>query len=100
MGREQFVKALRTEGIPAGVTYHPLNKGAYLEDALNSRGYHRVFSKQRLDRYREQNHLPHNDELCATGLSMGQYVLNRTQQDVNDILEAFHKVSKNVATLA
>lgn len=99
VSREQFANALRAEGIPVGVTYHPLNKEAYLEDALNSRGYRRVFSKKRLDRYREQNRLPHNDELCATELGMDQHVLIGTLQDVDDILEAFHKVSKRAATL-
>jgi len=100
ISREQFAKALQAEGIPVGVTYHPLNKDPFIEDALNSRGYRRVFSKQRLDRYREQNHLPHNDELCATELGMDQHVLIGPQQDVDDIIEAFHKVSKNAAALA
>lgn len=99
LSREQFVKAMRAEGIPVGIVYYPLNKDPFIEDALNSRGYRRVFSKQRLDRYREQNRLPRNDELCATSLVMGQEVLIGTQQDVNDVLEAFHKVSKNAAAL-
>jgi perosamine synthetase len=100
VSREQFAKALQAEGIPVGPTYYPLNKEAFIEEALNSRGYRRVFSKQRLDRYREQNHLPRNDELCATELGMDQHVLMGTQQDVDDILEACHKVSKNAAALA
>lgn len=43
---DAFAKVLRAEGIAAGLTYRPLSKDGYLEDALNSCGCRRVFSKQ------------------------------------------------------
>ena len=65
-----------------------------MESSLNSRQFRAVFSKERLDRYREQNHCPNNDKLCGTCLSMQHEVLIGSQSDVDDVLEACAKVQK------
>jgi dTDP-4-amino-4,6-dideoxygalactose transaminase len=95
----RFVEAINAEGIPVGPVYPPMNKEPYVEDNLKSRGFRTVFSAERLDRYRKQNHCPHNDELCATSLCIFQNTLLGTKSDVDDIVEAFHKVHKNAASL-
>jgi dTDP-4-amino-4,6-dideoxygalactose transaminase len=100
LGRQQVIGALNAEGIPVGDTYPPLNREPFIEHALNSRGFRAIYSQQRLDRYRKQNHCPHNDELCATGFSIDQHVLIGSQEDVSDIVEGLCKVQKNAATLA
>jgi hypothetical protein len=77
----------------------PLNKMPYLEHNLNSRGFQRVFSQERLEQYRCQIHLPNNDELCNTGLWLGQQMLIGEKSDVDDILEAIEKIQKNASML-
>lgn len=96
--RAKFIKAMHAEGIPIGGIYPPLNKEPFLEASLNSRHYQGSFSKERLDRYREQNRCPNNDKLCATCLSISHEVLIGTQSDVDDVLEACAKVQKYSAT--
>jgi dTDP-4-amino-4,6-dideoxygalactose transaminase len=101
VSRDKVVEALNAEGIPVEGAYGPaLNREASLEQTLNSRGYQRIYSKERLARYREQNHLPHNDQLTATAIEFEHNLLMGTRQDTNDIVEAFSKVQKNAAALA
>ncbi len=76
-------------------TFSPL-----IETCLNSRGFRRVFSPERLERYRAENHCPTNDKLCATALNLGQEVLIGEKSDVSDVLEAAAKVQKYAATAA
>ena len=73
--REKFLKALSAEGIPCSGGYGTQNKDGLIEDALNSRGFQRLFSKERLRRYREENHLPDNDQLCSEAVWFSQSML-------------------------
>jgi dTDP-4-amino-4,6-dideoxygalactose transaminase len=98
--REKVVKALSAEGIPAEAGYAPLNKEPFLERSLNSRGFRAVFSPERLDQYRRENHLPKNDQLCVTAFLLEQNMLLGEKGDVDDVLEAFDKVQKNASVLA
>lgn len=97
--REKVVAALKAEGIMAAAGYNPLNKEPFLERSLDSRGFRAVFSQERLDKYRRENHLPQNDRLCATAFLLEQNMLIGEKSDVDDILEAFNKVQKNAAAL-
>ena len=97
---QQVTRALRAEGIPVNGYYTPpLNREPYIEHTLNSRGFQTVFSKERLNRYREQNHCPHNDELCETVLFMYHQALLGTRDDTQDIVEAFAKVQRNASSI-
>ena len=99
MPRSKFIEAMGAEGIPMGTGQgSPLNKQPFIEKCLNSRGFRRCFSAERLERYRAENECPTNDKLCATAVDFGQNVLIATKQDVTDILEAAAKVQKYAAT--
>ena len=101
MPRRKFVQAMAAEGIPVGTGEgSPLNKQPFIETCLNSRGFRKVFSAERLERYRAENHYPANDKLCATVLDFGQEVLIGTKEDVTDVLEAAAKVQKYAATVS
>jgi dTDP-4-amino-4,6-dideoxygalactose transaminase len=101
MPRSKFVQAMHAEGIPIGAGQgSPLNKEPYIENSLNSRGFRRSFSPERLERYRAENHCPANDKLCATALDFSQEVLLGTKEDVTDVLEAAAKVQKYAATVS
>jgi dTDP-4-amino-4,6-dideoxygalactose transaminase len=97
---QKAVSALQAEGIMAGAGYSPINKEPFLERSLNSRGFRAAFSAERLDKYLRENHLPQNDQLCATAFYLEQNVLLGEKSDVNDVLEAFDKVQKNASVLA
>ncbi len=98
--REKVVAALKAEGIMAEAGYNPHNKEPHLERSLNSRGFQLAFSPARLENYRSKNQLPHNDQLCATAFLLEQNMLIGEKSDVDDILEAFHKVQSNAGALA
>ena len=97
--RAAFLKALAAEGVPASGGYSPLNKEPFLEDALSSRGYQTIYSKARLDAWREQNRCPENDRLCAEAVWLTQTMLLGPRQDMEDIAEAVRKVHANAARL-
>jgi perosamine synthetase len=101
VSRVKAAKALNAEGIPVGGNYiPPLTREPFLEHTLNSRGFQRIYSKERLARYREENHCPRNDELCASALVLAHETLMGSKNDIDDIVEAFYKVQKNAAMLA
>jgi len=98
--RRRFLSALYAEGIPCSGGYGPQNKDGLIEDALNSKGYKRLYSKKRLDRYREENHYPDNDQLCQEAVWFGQNMLLGTKSDMDDIADAIQKVNENRDKLA
>ena len=100
MPRDKFLSALRAEGIPCSGGYGPQNKDGLIEEALNSRGYKRLFSKARLKRYREENHYPDNDQLCREAVWFSQSMLLGTKSDMDDIADSILKIYENRAKLA
>ena len=93
--REKFLNALQAEGIPCSGGYGPANKDGSIEEALNSKSYQRLFSKERLDRYRQENVLPQNDQLCREAVWFSQNMLLGTRQDMDQIVDAVQKVYEN-----
>lgn len=97
--RAKFLEALRAEGIPCSPGYGPQNKDGIIEEALNSKGYKRLFPESRLREWREQNHLPGNDQLCREAVIFSQSMLLGTRKDMDDILSAVVKVYENRTAL-
>ncbi len=94
--REKFLAALRAEGIPCDGGYGPQYHDGLMEEALSSRGYKRLFSKQRLNRYREELYnLPDNDQLTREAVWFFQNMLLGEQKDMDDIVHAVQKVYEN-----
>jgi perosamine synthetase len=93
--RAKFLEALRAEGIPCSPGYGPQNKEGIIEEALTSKGYKRLFSESRLKNWREQNHLPGNDQLCREAVIFSQSMLLGTRSDMDDIVNAVVKVYEN-----
>jgi perosamine synthetase len=98
--RAAFLKALRAEGVPAGAGYSPLNKEPFLEEAFSRRGFRTIYSKSRLDAWRERNRCPQNDRLCTEAAWMVQTMLLGPRQDMDEIAEAIRKVQTHAAQLA
>lgn len=98
--REKFLEALTAEGIPCSGGYSAQNHDGLIEEALNSKSYQRLFSKERLDRYRQENVLPQNDQLCREAVWFAQSMLLGTQQDMDDIANAIEKIYEHRDKLA
>ena len=88
------------EGIPASGGYGKQNKDGLMEEALNSRGYKRLFSEARLKQWREENHLPGNDQLCDEAVAFYQSILLGNRSDMEDIVNAITKIYENRDSLA
>jgi len=93
--RRKFLEALNAEGIPGWTGYGPQNKYELVEEALNSKGYKRLFGEKRLQQYREENHLPGNDQLCEEAVCFYQSMLLGTKKDMDDIVKAITKIYEN-----
>lgn len=97
--RDAFLKALRAEGIPARSGYGQQNKDGLIDEALNSRGFQRLYGSDRLNTWREENVLPGNDQLATEAVTFYQNVLLGTKTDMDDIVAAISKVYNNKALL-
>lgn len=99
--KEKFLKALRAERIPFTTMYFDqLNKQPFIENALSSRTFQKIYSRQRLDRYREQNQCPRNDQLAAEGVWLPQSVFLGDRSDMDDIAAAIAKIAEHKEQLA
>ncbi len=95
VSRNNFMSALRAEGIPCSSGYGKQNYDGLIEEALNSRGYKRLFSEKRLKQWREQNQLPGNDQLASEAITFYQSILLGNTSDMDDIVNAITKIYDN-----
>ena len=98
--RHKFLSALMAEGIPCGRAYGQQYFDGLIEDAITSKGYTRLYSKERLNRYREELHnLPDNDQLTLEAVWFYQNMLLAERQDMDDIVNAVQKIYENRSKL-
>lgn len=97
--RELFARALAAEGVHVANYSVAINREPFVEVNLTSRGFRRIYSQERLERYREENKCPHNDEVAATNLGFNHQVLSGPRKDMDDMVEAFAKVQRHSAEL-
>jgi dTDP-4-amino-4,6-dideoxygalactose transaminase len=94
--REKFLEALSAEGIPCSGGYGPQYNDGLMEEALNSVGYKRLFTKQRLEAYREElKNLPDNDQLTREAVWFFQNMLLGERKDMDDVVNAIEKIYEN-----
>lgn len=99
VSRAKFIEALRGEGVPCNAGYGQQNKDGLIEEALNSKGYKRLFSEKRLNQWREENVLPGNDKLAREAVTFTQNILLGTKSDMDDIVNAVTKLYENRKSL-
>jgi perosamine synthetase len=92
--RAKFLKAMAAEGIPSSGGYSPLNSQEFVKNAVNSRGYKRLFSEKRLKQWAEQNHCPANDRMCSEAVWFTQNMLLGSRGDMEQIASAVKKIQK------
>jgi dTDP-4-amino-4,6-dideoxygalactose transaminase len=99
--KAKFQESMRAEGIGFGNGIDSsLHSNPFIETYFNLRGFQKVFSKERLDKYRKENLCPVNEKIGRdTGLSLGQRVFLGTKKDMEDIVAAIVKIQKNSSKL-
>jgi perosamine synthetase len=98
--RAGFLKALGAEGVPASGGYSPLNKQPFLEQALTSRGFSAIYSRDVLQPWRERNRCPENDRLCTEAVWLTQTMLLGPRRDMDDIADAVLKIRAHAGQIA
>jgi len=99
--RGTFIRALGAEGIPCGGGYHEQYFDGILDEAINSRGFKRLFSAERLKAYRDSlQELKGNKQVCETTVGMFNTVLLADRSQVDRIVEAVRKIHAHSAALA
>jgi len=99
--RHKFTAAVSAEGIPCGGVYGEQYLDGILDETINSRGFKRLFSTERLKAYRDSfQELKGNRKVCETLVAMGQNMLLGSRKDMEDIVEAVRKVHASSAELA
>ncbi len=98
--RKKFLSALRAEGISCSwglgvIEGLPINKEGLIEETLNSKSFQKIYSKERLNKYREQNHCPECDQLCEETMGFSGEFFIGTKKDMDDIADAILKIYEN-----
>ena len=99
--KAKFQEAMRAEGIGFGNGIDSsLHLNPFIETYFNLRAFQKLYSKERLDKYRKENLCPVNERIGKeTGLSMGHRVFLGTKKDMEDIVTAIVKIQKNSSKL-
>ncbi|OHB69720.1 MAG: hypothetical protein A2V70_16225 [Planctomycetes bacterium RBG_13_63_9] len=99
--RGKFIQALCAEGIPCGGGYSEQYYDGLLDEAINSRGFKRLFPAARLKAYRESfQELKGNKQVCETTVGIFNTLLLTDRSDVEDIIEAIRRIHAHSAALA
>ena len=99
--RDKFIRAMRAEGIPCSTGYQEQYFDGLLDEAINSRGYKRLFSAARLKAYRDSfQELKGNRQVCETTVAMTQNLLLAAPGDIEHIAAAIRKIQAHGAELA
>jgi dTDP-4-amino-4,6-dideoxygalactose transaminase len=101
MSKQKFMEAMNAEGIELGNGIDSsLHLDPFIETYFNNRAFQKVFSKERLDKYRKENVCPVNERIGKeTGLSLGQTTFLGTKEDMENIVSAIIKIQKNAEKL-
>jgi dTDP-4-amino-4,6-dideoxygalactose transaminase len=99
--RGKFMKALGAEGVPCGGGYSEQYYDGLLDEAINSRGFKRLFPPERLKAYRDSfQELKGNKQVCETTIGLFNTLLLADRSDVDHIIEAVRKIHAHSAELA
>jgi dTDP-4-amino-4,6-dideoxygalactose transaminase len=98
--RAAFLKALAAEGVPVSGGYSPLNTQPFLKEALQSRGYQRIYSGKEIAAFEARNRCPENDRLCEEAVWFVQTMLLASRESMDRIAAAIRKIQLHADALA
>lgn len=99
MSKPQLIKALNAEGIPFRGGYTALNKAPYIKRVLQGPIYRRLYSKQRIAQWFEQNECPGNEELMASVVVFSHELLLSSRAEMDQIAAGVRKVQAHAAAI-
>jgi dTDP-4-amino-4,6-dideoxygalactose transaminase len=99
MNKATFRAAVAAEGVPADEGYAPLNKAPWVERFLSARGFQRVYGKERLQQWRDENQLPGNDRLIQTTFRLKQTILLAAAEEMHKIATALQRVQQHAGEI-
>jgi dTDP-4-amino-4,6-dideoxygalactose transaminase len=101
LSKLKFREAMRAEGIRFGNGIDSsLHLDPFIETYFSLRAFQKIYSRERLDKYRRENLCPVNERIGnETGLSLGQRVFLGTKKDMEDIVMAIKKIQKSSSKL-
>ena len=98
--RDKFIRALRAEGVPCGGGYSEQYFDGLLDEAIESRGFRRLFPAARLKAYRDSfQQLKGNRQVCRTTIGIFNTLLLADRSDVDHIIEAVRRIQAHSAAL-
>lgn len=93
LSRDQFLRALRAEGIPCSGGYSEQYFDGMFDEAISSRGFRRLWSDERLKVYRDSfRELKGNRQVCETTVAIPQNVLLADRSSMDHVVEAMRKI--------
>ncbi|MGH9648181.1 MAG: hypothetical protein ACRD4E_15325, partial [Bryobacteraceae bacterium] len=97
----KFVKAVRAEGIPITEDEQPKKDEPFMSQTIESRAFRTIYSKEKLDWYRQTWDCPVTQQMCSDGILriFGHYLIT-SQSRLDAIPEAIRKVQHHSALLA
>ena len=98
--RRGFLRALNAEGVPCSGVYHEQYNDGLLDEAIESRGFRRLFGAARLKAYRESfRELRGNRQVCRTTVALPQTVLLSGRREMDQIAAAIRKIQSHSGLL-
>ncbi len=97
----KFREAMGAEGIELGNGIDSsLHSSPEIEAYLTSGSFQRIYSKERLDKYRRENHCLVNEKIeKEIGLTLPQITFHGSKKDMEDIVGAIVRIQKHTADL-
>ncbi len=100
LSRDQFLKAVRAEGIPidrslGNIAKYSQNREGSIQGALESKTFKAIYSEKRIKDYRDGLSCPEAEQLVKETVGFSQSVLLGTKQDMDDIADGVQKVYEN-----
>ena len=100
LSRNKFIKAMGAEDVACFPGYHEQYYDGIIDEAINSRGFKRLFPAERLKEYRDSFHeLVGNKKACNTTVCMFHTMLLAEQKNMDDIVAAVRKIQAHSAKL-
>jgi dTDP-4-amino-4,6-dideoxygalactose transaminase len=95
--RDTFLKAVKAEGVPMdGYIKIGLHKEKWVDTILNQKVYKKMYSPERLQKYREEIDCPVCDQVCKDMLMIwASGPLLGSKDDMDDIINGIMKVYEN-----
>ena len=100
LSKGQFCRAMGAEGINCGGGYSEQYNDGIFDETINSTGYKRLWSADRLKAYRESfKDLKGNARACAETVAIYQSMLLADRSAMDHLLDAVRKIQANSAEL-